>query len=475
MSGRSQRRPLSMVRKPICRDRPRSRTLLDMCLLDGRAGTGRNTTDGLIMNPDLWSRRRAALHQRNYRTILNVNVPEVSGDAPFICRTASDVASESVVLVLQGTSPDDHPGIVDGYERLRQAGAVSNLSVVPVYGPEGVARGDAFWRDVISRAHDQNATLVVFQFYHSDALPDPRSAVARMRSLPSRPSIVATLGDPFMNGYFGRPRIPQSFLQLASAADLIFLTSMGQLADTVCRFTRSPVVLLPLGACQVRFGTPPPIERLTPEPEFEVVFVGSRNRSRNPAKGFFWLGRRREELVRRLASRYGEGFAVFGHGWDDLRSAQGAVRFDQQVAAVQRAKVAVGGVPFSRAMYYASNRPFIQATSGVPVVDAAVPGVEKLLIDGDHWVLSDDASLIDKIDEVLSWPKQERRRIGRAGSAYVRSRHMDCHRVETLVENVRRLRMMRGRRECIDAYMPYFVDSVIASEERLTATRNWSQ
>jgi hypothetical protein len=175
-----------------------------------------------------------------------------------------------------------------------------------------------------------------------------------------------------------------------------------------------------------------------------------------------------------LAHRYGSRFAVFGHGWEGLPSAQGAVRFDQQVAAVQRAKVAVGGVPFSRALYYASNRPFIQATSGVLVVDTAVPGVEKLLGDGVHWVLSDDASLIKKIDQVLNWTTAERSRIGRSGSTYVQGRHMDYHRVQALVENVRRSRRLRYHGEPVDPHMPYFLDSVAATEETRTATRNWS-
>ena len=42
----------------------------------------------------------------------------------------------------------------------------------------------------------------------------------------------------------------------------------------------------------------------------------------------------------------------------------------------------VGGVPYSNARYYASNRPFIQMTSGVPIVETPVPGVETLFGQG---------------------------------------------------------------------------------------------
>src|SRR5690606_9740122 len=120
-------------------------------------------------------------------------------------------APESVVLILQGDSEEAHPGIIDGYKRLRANGQVSEISVFPVFGPEGLSKGETFWKAVIERSREQEATLVVLQYYHAPILPDPRPAMRKLRILPSRPLLVSTLGDPFMNGYFGRPEVPRSF------------------------------------------------------------------------------------------------------------------------------------------------------------------------------------------------------------------------------------------------------------------------
>ncbi len=401
-----------------------------------------------------------------------MNDKEARGNRPTAGATETTHPPESVVLILQGTSPADHPGIVDGYERLRASGVVSHLSVFPVFGPAGVAQGNTFWNRVISQAHDASATLVVFQYYHSDRLPDPRPAITQLKRLPSRPTIVSTLGDAFMNGYFGRPSVARSFLQAAAVSDLVTLTSMGVLADYVARHTHAPIVLSPNAACQVRFGTPQPAPDLHAV-EFDVAFIGSRNRSRNPGKGYYWLGRRRERLVEQLTRRYGRGFAVFGKGWDHLPSAQGPVPFHEQARAASRARVVVGGVPFSRTRYYTSDRPFIQTTSGVPVVDVAVPGVETILRDGEHWVLADGRTLTDRIDDVIGWGDEARQEFGRAAVEYTLRRHTQACRVAELVENVRRQRWWRDGNDRIGPLLAFFLDEVDSEREEPLATRNW--
>jgi hypothetical protein len=385
-----------------------------------------------------------------------------------------DLRPESVVLVLQGSAPEAHPGIIDGYERLRRQGAVSEISVFPVFGPQGVVRGDIFWDAVIQQANDQEASLVVFQSYHSRALPDPRPAMRRLHRLRSHPFLVSTLADPFMNAYLGRPSIPRSFLQAAEESDLVTLTSMGALVKKVSEYTAAPIMLLPLSACQVRFGS---AEGMLSDQEkaYDVVFVGSRNSSRNPLRPYHWFGKRRSRLVDNLSKRYGKRFAVYGSGWDHLPSACGCVPFVQQANAVCSARLVVGGIPFSRERYYASNRPFIQMTSGVPIVDVHVPGVETLLQDRVHWLLSAEAKLMETVEEVLAWTPDARAAMGRAAAKYVLSRHTQAHRVATLVENVRRLRAWRDAKTPVRPHMPFFHDDVDMSTEMPHATRNWPE
>lgn len=377
---------------------------------------------------------------------------------------------ESVLLILQGAMLEGHPGIVDGYERLRTSGQVREVRVVPVDGPRGVRRGALFWRDAIAQAHDIDASLVVFTYYHSPHLPDPRPAIEALRRLPSRPFVVSMLGDPFMNGYMQRPSVPKPFLQAAEASELVTLTSMGALADHIARHTNAAIMLLPNGACQVRFA--PAAKRSTspPLPDFDVAFVGSRNTARNPARPYFWLGRRRERLVAELHRRHGDRFAVFGHRWDRLPVARGPVPYDQQVSAVRRARVVVGGVPFSHERYYTSDRVFVQMLSGVPLVDVAVDGVGAMARHREHWLLVKERDVADAVDEVLTWSNERRSAMGSAAATLVLERHSQNHRVAALLENVRRRRLLNGVAE---PYLPFFLDEAEARREASMATRNW--
>lgn len=376
---------------------------------------------------------------------------------------------ESVLLVLQGASPNDHPGIVDGYERLKTSDQVRELTVFPVAGPRGIARGEAFWRDVVAQAHAIEASLVAFTYYHSPDLPDPRAAIHELRKLPSQPFVISTLGDPFMNGILHRPSVPRSFIQAAEASDLVLLTSMGALADLVARKTRAAIMLLPHGACQVRFSAPAQTITLDAV-DFDVVFIGSRNSSRNPARPYYWLGRHRERLVEQLSRRHGNRFAVFGRGWDHLPNARGFVPFAEQLSAVRRARVVVGGVPFSRERYYASDRPFIQMLSGVPLVDVAVTGISSLARDREHWLLVKERYVADAVDEVLTWSAERRSAMASAAATLISERHTQAHRVAALIENVRRRRSLGSAAE---PYLPFFLDDSVVRQESRFAIRNW--
>ena len=401
-----------------------------------------------------------------------MSVPEVGAEVRGTVELACGGCPESVILILQGASPDEKPGIIDGFERLRRTGVVRDLSVFPVFGPDGVERGESYWRDVIATAHAQHATLVVFHYYHSPALPDPRPAIDKLRALSTHPSIVMTLGDAFLHGYFGRPRVPRSFLQGAEMADLVTLTSMGALADHVVKHTNAPIMLLPHGVCQVRFGAPSGCSSLH-RSEVDVAFVGSQNRSRNPLRGYFWAARRRERLITQLAKRHGSRFALFGRGWDHLPCSRGPIEFQHQVEAVRCARVVFGGLPFSWSRYYASDRPFIQATSGIPLIDVAAPGVDALLRDGEHWVLAREDQVIEKVDEMLSRSNEELSAMGQKASEYVYEKHTLAHRVAALVENARRQRAMKTGDTRVAPHLPFFHDAVDLEREAPEATRNW--
>ena len=380
-------------------------------------------------------------------------------------------APESLLVLLQGDDLEAHPGLVDGYRRLLDDGTLAALDVVPVFGPAGTSRGPGFWDDVVERAAAQQATTVLFHYYHHPTLPDPRPAIDRLRERSADLMVVATLGDAFTNGWVGGHDVPRTFLQLASTADLVTLTSMGGLAAHVRRATRAPIVINPNGVCQVRFA-PPTAADLAVSREFDVAFIGSRNRPRNPLRPYHWASRRRERLVHSLSARFGRRFAVFGNGWDHLESARGPVDFTAQADAARRARVLVGGIPFSRNRYYTSNRVFFQGSSGVPMVDVAVPGVDTLLRPGDHWTLTEEEALVDTTEAMVQRSDDELTAMGLRSATHVFAHHTQAHRCAGLVEQVSRVRQLRSGRQALP-HLPFFLPEVDHDLEAPLATAGW--
>lgn len=378
----------------------------------------------------------------------------------------------SVLLLLQGERPEDHPGVIDGFDRLVASRKLAHVEVMPLFGPSGTRQGPAFWERVRQRALDHAATIVIFQHYHSLTLPDPGNAIERLKKLPSRPVIVTTCGDAVMNGYGGRPNPPPSFLASARASDLVALTSMGRLADSLQKWTTAPIVLLPNGICQVRFRPPQPSD-LAAEREFDVAFIGSRNAARNPFRPYARAARQREALVRALARRFGRRFAVFGNGWGDLPAARGPIPFAEQHAAARRARVLVGGIPFSRARYYLSDRVFTQIGSGVPFVDTVVGGVDAILSPGEHWLLAPPDRLVRAVESLLDETDATLQARGSAAAHHIFGHHTQAHRMETLVENALRIRDHRESGTIRGPYMPFLLPEVDQAREVPLATRSW--
>jgi hypothetical protein len=266
-------------------------------------------------------------------------------------------------------------------------------------------------------------------------LKDPRMRIEQIKALPHRPIVALTNGDAFFNGFF-RPNFPKMFIQASQTADLVFSTSMGVIADHIEKHSDTPISLLPHGVCQARFGPLPARPMGTPQ-EFRVVFIGSNNRPRSPLKSYHWYARQRERMIRRFSARFGGRFAVFGHGWEGIEGWQGPIPFAQQHAACRRAELVVGGVPFSPARYYTSDRVFNHIASGVPFLDLAVEGVDALLRDGEHWHLAKSVDeLLDRCDDLLSSSRPEREEFGVQAARYVFRTHSVEMRCRSLVSTM---------------------------------------
>jgi hypothetical protein len=328
------------------------------------------------------------------------------------------------------------------------------------------------WQRVHDHVKAHETDMVILYHFHSPDLMDPRPHIRRLQAQSHRPVVALTNGDAFFNGFF-RPSFPRMFIQAAQAVDVVFSTSMGISADALAANTDVPVSLLPHGVCQFRFAEPPP----APDGarEFKVVFVGSNNRPRNFLKTYHWYARRREQLVRRLSDRFGPDFAVFGHGWEGVEGWHGPVAFAEQQSACLRADVVVGGIPFSPARYYTSDRVFIQIASGVPFVDFSVDGLDALLRDGEHWRLAATVDqLLDRCDELLTQSPDERVRFGAHASAYVLAHHSIEARCRSLVTTMQGFRhaLLSG----VDPPPPdtsFLLPDIDVGKELPLLTRSW--
>lgn len=374
------------------------------------------------------------------------------------------------VLVVQRGGSNHYAGVIAGWSELRSTGLIDALEHAVVDARQPVDT-HALWSGLSRVVQEHDIDTVVLHHFHAKTLGDPRLGIETIRAASPGVFLVISNGDPFMNGVLGRPSPPRMLLQAASVSDLVLSSSMGLLADEVARHTSAPVVLLPFGVHAPQFelvGTPT-------TPEFDVAFIGSNNRSRNPLKPYHRFAVGRERLIRSMYDRFGARFAVFGKGWEGLPCWHGPVPFDHQWMAARRARVVIGGVPFSANRYYLSDRPFIQAASGVPFVDLHVDGVDRILREGEHWHLVDHVEeYADRCDWLLSMPDHERAEMGAAAAATLLASHTEAERVRSEFRTIAAARTLRRRPESnVLPDFSAFLQEVDRDAELPLATRNW--
>ncbi len=337
----------------------------------------------------------------------------------------------------------DHPGYYEGFERLVAEGMLSAHVAIPFYGIAQKRGWNGFWAEAERTARSMQADAVFLQFFHG-AMPDPTEGIQRLKNLPNRPTLFTSLGDPY-----GRwtKRVPKSFRVASALADVSFLTGMGSIARQLNRWGSKNLVLMPHGCCQVRFSSQPSSQAEVPE--FDVVFVGSRIRSRNPLSHFYWVAQKRVEFVRGFTKRYGLRFGLFGNGWNRNPAWQGPIPYATQHEASRRSAVVLGGMPNAYHDYYTSDRPFIAIASGVPLVDFWVPGVDRILEPSrDWWLARSQRETFRLCDRLLEMPSGERIHLGEDARKQVLAHHTQYHRCKEMVEIVRSIRdaHLLGRR-----------------------------
>ena len=343
-----------------------------------------------------------------------------------------------LVLYQAHDAAKDQPGYYDGFERLVEQSVLRAHVAIPYHHVAQQRGWDALWVEAAKAAQAMGADAIFLQWFHIRNMPDPTSGILRLKNLPTRPTLFASLGDPF-----GRwtKRVSKCFRVASRLAEVSFLTGMGYLAQQLRRCGSRNLVLMPHGCCQVRFAA---AVEPSQNPQFDVVFIGSRLRPRNPLGHHFRVARRRVQLVEAFTRRYGRRFGLFGLGWEGNPSWQGPVAYHSQHTAYREAAVAVGGLPHAYHDYYTSDRVFIATASGVPLVDYAVPGVERILRPGvDWWLARDIEGILASCDRLLARSSPERLALGQRARERTLAAHTQYHRCREMVAIVRQIRSAR--------------------------------
>jgi hypothetical protein len=332
----------------------------------------------------------------------------------------------------------DHPGYLEGFQRLVTEGTLTSHEGIAYRGVSRERGWDTLWDEACTKAGQMEADAVFLQFFHGP-YPDPSRGIERLRALPSKPTIFTSLGDPF--GRWSN-RISNSYRIASAKSDVSFQTGMGYIARQLSRWGSKNLVLMPHGCCQVRLLSIAQGE--CKEPEFDVIFIGNRFRPRNPFSHFAGVARRRAEFVARFTRRYGRRFGLFGKGWEGNESWQGPVRYAQQNETCRRSAVVLGGMPNGEHDYYLSDRPFIAAASGVPLVDYWVRGVDRILEpERDWWLAHNVEGMIAQCDRLLAMSPSERDSLGRKARETIAARHTEYHRCREMIGIVQSVREAR--------------------------------
>lgn len=197
--------------------------------------------------------------------------------------------NESAILS-QGKEIADHPGWNDSLVQLKCEGEISDFTNLPYLGYAEVNGWDAFYEKIINLCEKEKFDLVYFHYYHRKGKPSPRKCMQTLLLLPYRPVIITRSGDPFSDNWM-KPRYPEDFQNASRFSDIRFSTQMGKAADKMIKWGAKNVVYTPNSMCQVRFKANQ-IDIENHIFDFDVVFVGSKNTSRNPLSRNYWAAKK---------------------------------------------------------------------------------------------------------------------------------------------------------------------------------------
>jgi hypothetical protein len=373
------------------------------------------------------------------------------------------------LFLIQGKSIEDHPGYHDACLRLLDENLLSAYMPFCYYGdPTRVSSWEQRWESLLHEARLFAPDLVLCHFFHGP-IKGTRILMDGLRSLPCKPTIASSCGDPFVPG-FSFHNFPNSLRESTRAADLSFFSQMGAGAAAAAKWGARNIILWPHGLCQKRFKATV-TSQLAPA-DFDVVFIGSHTAGRNPLSSITKAAKARKLLVLELARRYGQRFGLFGHGWQGMQCWQGPIPYHMQVETMRRGRVVFGGYPHTSADYYLSDRPFIAIGSGIPFLDFAVPKVDRIFHNNEHWYLYRDRdSLLKLTGDILDADESIILSRASAAAECIRRNHTQYHRMKFAIQTMGMLRAARlaGKR----CEVPK-IDFLLPGASQSGAIENWN-
>lgn len=269
---------------------------------------------------------------------------------------------------------------------------------------------------------------------HVGKFPVTHEFMERLRAVDSHPTIVYHEGDVF-GKWAKRPTSAMKIL--ATAADVVFLVGLGELAELFVKCGAKKILYAPHSVDSGNFGKPwePPLSR-----EFDVVMIGNRLTSRIP---FLRIpgAREREKLALRLYDLRGVRFAVFGRGWEEFPFSRGVIPFHEQENVMRKAWLTISWDHFDKTPFYFSDRLPISLMSGVPHVTNYQPGYEKVFSDGRHlFFASSVENAVDMVLYLLSKPRNYLIEIGSQAQEWARSQLTSKIVYEHMIERILEVR-----------------------------------
>ncbi|MDA3926052.1 MAG: glycosyltransferase [Kiritimatiellae bacterium] len=380
----------------------------------------------------------------------------------------------NVLFLTQARKVSDQQSYHESMLHAQNKGLIGKYHNIPFYGFTEAYGWQALWDEVVKVCKRDEMDIVFFQFFHGTTIESASQCVNSLRKLPVKPMIAISCGDLYSRRYRQPPAV---FVEFSILADVTFLTSMGAFADYLARQGARRLMFMPHAFSNTVFNMPKdPVE--PHDAEFDVVMVASRQRGLNPFKYMSRASWKRQKMVDTLYKRFGRRFAVFGHGWKNHPAWQGPIPFNEQDAAFRRGRVVVDGRPPFPQTYYASDRPFYIAGSGVPLVQHYTPRFEKIFKENNHaYYIYRDEDVCSVCDKVLSMDQSELWHSVQETLQLVAERHTVDNRVEHIIDVCRQVRNkeaeMTDAELCANIDLPYFLPDVDLNEERSYAMVNW--